>query len=79
MTCCEWTSKDDVESDKEDIVVKMEELIVNNDMEYKLTMREEKTIITVHIMKDNYEKSIEVHNELWLNVDEQQYDIKNLK
>ena len=42
MTCCELTSKDDVESYKEDIVVKMEELIMKNDMEYKLTIREEK-------------------------------------
>ena len=33
------TSKNDVESYEEDIVVKMEELIMKNDMEYKLTMR----------------------------------------
>ena len=29
-------------------------------------------------MEDNYEKSFEVHNELRLNIDEQQYDIKTL-
>ena len=45
MTCCEWTSKDDVERYEEDSVVKMEELIMKNDMEYKLTMREKKTLI----------------------------------
>ena len=32
--------KEDVESYEEDTVVKMEELIVKHDMEYKLTMRE---------------------------------------
>ena len=41
MTCCEWISKDDIESYKENVVVKMKELIMKNDMEYKLTMREE--------------------------------------
>ena len=44
MTCCEWTSKDDVESYEEDIVVRMKELIMKNDMEYKLTMRRKKLI-----------------------------------
>ena len=58
MTCCELTSKDDVESYKEDIAVKIEELIMKNDMEYKLTMREKKNK-TVHLMKDVYGKSIE--------------------
>ena len=29
-------------------------------------------------MKDNFEKSVEVHNELRLNANEQQYDIKML-
>ena len=53
---------------------------MKNDMEYKLTIRErKKTLKTVHLMKDNYKKSIEVHNGLRLNVDEQQYDIKHLK
>ena len=35
----EGTSKDYVENDEEDIVVKMEELTMKNDMEYKETMR----------------------------------------
>ena len=80
MTSCEWTLKDDDKNDGLDIVVKMKELIMKNDMEYKLTIiRRKNTLKTVHLMKDNYEKSIEVHNKLMLNVDEQQYDIKNLK
>ena len=57
----------------------MEELIMKNDMEYRLTMREKNVLKKIHLRKDNYEKSIEVHNELRLNVDEQQYDIKNFK
>ena len=74
MTCCEWTSKDDVENYEEDIVVNIEELIMKKDMEYKETMR--KTFKkAVHLMKYNYEKSIEVHNDLRLNVDKQQSDI----
>ena len=58
MTCCEWTSKNPVENDKEDIVVKMEELIMKKDIEYKETMKKTKTLKTVHLMKDYYEKFI---------------------
>ena len=39
MTCCEWTSKDDVQNYQEDIVVKTDELIIKKDMEYKETMK----------------------------------------
>ena len=41
--------------------------------------RRKKTLKTVHLMKDNYEKTIGSHNKLRLNVDEQKYDIKNFK
>ena len=63
MTCCEWTSKDYVEKYEEYIVVKMEDLIMKKDMEYKETIKKQHKK-AVHLMKDNYEKSIEVHNEL---------------
>ena len=70
----EGTSKDDFENDEEYTVVKMEELIMKNDMEYKETMRK---ILnkTVHILKFIYEKSIDVYNEPRLNVDAQQSGI----
>ena len=41
-TCQEWTSKDEVENYKEDIVVEKEELIMKMDMENKKIMREKK-------------------------------------
>ena len=55
----------------------MEELVMKKDMEYKETMRKtsKSTKSTVHLMKHNFEDSIEVHNEPWLNVDEQQRGI----
>ena len=55
----------------------MEELIMKKDMEYKETMIKTFTNKqkTVHLMKHSYEKSIEVHNELRLNVHEQQSGI----
>ena len=52
----------------------MEELMMKKDMEGN----NEKTFTqktTVHLMKHNQKKSIEVHNELRLNVDEQQSGI----
>ena len=63
LACCEWTSKDDVENYKEDIVVKMEE--------WGKQWEEKNKLKTVHFMNDNYKKSIEVHIELRLNFDEQ--------
>ena len=64
MTSCEWTSKDDDKNDGLDIVVKMEELIMKNDMEYKETMRKTFKKKTIDLMKHNYEKSIAGQNEL---------------
>ena len=72
MTCCEQTAKHDVENDEEVRVVKMEERVIKKDMEYKETMRKK----AIHPMKDHYKKSVEMHNEPRLKVDEQQYDIK---
>ena len=60
------------------IVVEMEELSMMNDMENKDKIRKN-TNQAVHLMKDNYEKSIEVHNEPRRNFDEQQDYIKHLK
>ena len=49
-------------------------------MENKETMIEKKTwILSVHRMKVNYERVIELNNELRVNVDEQQDDTKHLK
>ena len=38
-TCHEWTSKDEVENYKEDIVVEKEELIMKKEMENKEILR----------------------------------------
>ena len=65
MTSGEWTSKDNGKNYGKDIVVKIQELIMKQDMEYKETTRKTLTK-TVHLMKRNYEK---------LNVDEQQSGI----
>ena len=56
MTCGEWTEKHDVDNDEEVIVVKIEE----KDMEYKKNVLKK----AVHFMKDSFEKSVKVHNEL---------------
>ena len=63
---------------KKDIVVEKEELIMKKVMDNKEIMRKNMTI-PVHSLKVIYEKAIEVNNELKLNVDEQQDDIKHLK
>ena len=57
-------------------MVKIEEIDMKKDMEYKETMRKIFSLKAVHLMKDNFEKSVEVHNELRFNIDEQQYEIK---
>ena len=75
-TCHECTSKDEVQSYKEDIVVEKEELIVKKDMENKKIMR---TNMKISSTKVNYEKTIDVNNEFKLNVDEQQDAINHLK
>ena len=38
-TCHEWTSKEGIDYDKEDIVVEKEEWIINKEMENKGTLR----------------------------------------
>ena len=64
---------------KKCIVVEKEEIIMKKDMDNKEIMRERKNMtITVHSLKVFYEKAIEVNNELKLNVDEQEDDIKHL-
>ena len=62
-------------NDEEDVVVKMEELIIKKDMEYRETIRKPVQKKPVHLMKHSYEKSIESHNEHRLNVHEQQSGI----
>ena len=82
ITYHECTSKDEVESCKEDIVFEEEELIKKNHMENREIMKEKKhenEQKLFHSMEGNYEKTIEVNNEHKLNVDEQEDDIKHLK
>ena len=78
-TCHEWTSKDEVENYKEDIVVEKEELIMKKEMENKEILRKKHTKISSLQFKSELWKAIEVNNELELNVDEQQDDTKHLK
>ena len=82
-TCHECTSKYEVENFKEDIVVEKGEFIMKKDMKNKKIPREKKNMKinnkVFHIIKLIYEKVIEVNNDLKLNVDEQQDDLKHLK
>ena len=77
-----WVNlKDEVESYKEEIVVK-KKIFKKKDMENKVIMRGKKHENKQRVfssMKVNYEKPIEVNNELKLNVDEQQGNIKHFK
>ena len=79
-TCHEWTSKDEVGNDKDDIVVEKEELIMTKEMETKkiLRYREKPQKISPQYESELW-KAMEVNDELKVNVDEQQDDIKHLK
>ena len=76
-TCHEWTSKIGFANYREDIVIEKEELIKKKEIKKEI-LREKKKHKKAHYESELW-NAIEVNNELTLNVDDQQNDIKHLK
>ena len=57
-TCQEWTSKDDFENDKEDILVEKKEIFMKKQMENKEILRKKHKKQEVQTMKLNYERPL---------------------